>query len=186
MCKWLLLIRAFISYQYIQEKSIILENSQKIWSKSHAEALATELRIKVCSRSQRYQIEPSKYKSMGSTVTIYDDGGFWCQNLWRHYALTIPSGGGPYQASSPINTFPAFYDGAVPMSNKLDLTHVNILKCLYGGPKYGSLKTIWKWTLVGGGGVKALKRHISIILPFCSKLPPHLTSLEGRGVEGIN
>ena len=53
-----------------------LENSQKIWSKSHAEALATELRIKVCSRSQRYQIEPSKYKSMGSTVTIYDDGGF--------------------------------------------------------------------------------------------------------------
>ena len=161
MCKWLLLIRAFFSYQYIQEKSIILENTQKIWSKSHAEALATELRIKVCSR-------------------------FWCQNLWRHYALTIPSGGGPYQASSPINTFPAFYDGAVPMSNKLDLTHVNILKCLYGGPKYGGLKTIWKWTLAGGGGVKALKRHISIILPFCSKLPPHLTSLEGRGVEGIN
>ena len=43
---WLLLIRAFISYQDIQEKFIILENSLKIWPKSQAEALATELPIK--------------------------------------------------------------------------------------------------------------------------------------------
>ena len=40
------MIRAFISYQNIQEKSIILENSLKIWPKSQAEALATELPIK--------------------------------------------------------------------------------------------------------------------------------------------
>jgi hypothetical protein len=40
------LIRAFISYQNIQEKSIILENGLKIWPKSQAEALATELPIK--------------------------------------------------------------------------------------------------------------------------------------------
>ena len=48
MFKWLLLIRAFISYQNIQEKSIILENSLKIWPKSQAEALPTELPIKKC------------------------------------------------------------------------------------------------------------------------------------------
>ena len=40
------MIRAFISYQNIQEKSIILENSLKTWPKSQAEALATELPIK--------------------------------------------------------------------------------------------------------------------------------------------
>ena len=53
---WIILIRAFISYQNIQEKSIILENSLKFWSKSQAEALATELPIKkVYSELQIHQ-----------------------------------------------------------------------------------------------------------------------------------
>ena len=42
------LIRAFISYQNIHEKSITLENSLHFWPKSQAEALATELPIKKC------------------------------------------------------------------------------------------------------------------------------------------
>ena len=72
--KWLLLIRAFISYQNIQEKSIILENSIKFWLKSQAEALATELPIKRCVFSFHNNIPA------GSTTSACSSLGF-CLNF---------------------------------------------------------------------------------------------------------